>query len=72
MLWRDRVVGWANLSVRDGVRQHAFGSAAGRPAEASFAAELDAELDRVRHFLGLADRVPRDFPTDSHGQHRRA
>ena len=66
MLWRDRVVGWANLSVRDGVLQHELGYAEGRPADASFATGLDAELDHVRHFLGLA------APRDSHGQHRRA
>ena len=54
MLWRDRVVGWANLSVRDGVLQHEVGYAEGPPADPSFAAGLDAELDHVRHFLGLA------------------
>ena len=53
MLWRDRVVGWANLSVRDGVLQHELGYAEGRPPDASFATGLDAELDQVRHFLGL-------------------
>ena len=29
MLWRDRVIGWANLSVRDGVLQHELGYADG-------------------------------------------
>ena len=53
MLWRDRVVGWANLSVRDGVLQHAFGYAGGRPADAAFATALEAELDLIRHFLSL-------------------
>jgi uncharacterized protein len=53
MLWRDRVVGWANLSVRDGVLQHQLGFAERRPSGARFTAELDAELDRVRDFLGL-------------------
>jgi uncharacterized protein YcaQ len=52
MLWRDRVVGWANLSMREGVLQHEIGFAATRPAEPAFATELDAELDRVRTFLG--------------------
>ncbi len=53
MLWRDRVVGWANLSVRDGGMQHELGFAGRRPSELPFATELDAELDRVRGFLGL-------------------
>jgi uncharacterized protein YcaQ len=56
MLWRDRVVGWANLSVRDGMLQHELGYAEGQPADASFATGLDAELDRLRHFLGLTVR----------------
>jgi uncharacterized protein YcaQ len=53
MLWRDRVVGWANLSVRNGVLQHGVGFAAGRPSDPAFASELEAELDRFRRFLGL-------------------
>jgi uncharacterized protein len=52
MLWRDRVVGWANVSCRDGVLRHDVGYANGRPADTGFAAELDAELDRLRDFLG--------------------
>jgi uncharacterized protein len=52
MLWRDRVVGWANVSCRDGVLRHDVGYANGQPADTGFAAELDAELDRLREFLG--------------------
>ena len=51
MLWRDRMVGWANLSVRGGVLQHEFGYADGRPVDAGFATALEAELDLIRHFL---------------------
>jgi uncharacterized protein YcaQ len=66
MLWRDRVVGWANLSVRDGVLQHELGYAEGPPADPSFAAGLDAELDHVRHFLGLAPHAqPWPAPTSA-------
>jgi uncharacterized protein len=54
MLWRDRVVGWANLSGGDGELKHQLGFAAGRPSEPAFAMELDAELDRFRTFLGHA------------------
>jgi uncharacterized protein len=53
MLWRDRVVGWANLSLREGVLQHELGFADARPTAASFTTELEAELDRVRAFLRL-------------------
>jgi uncharacterized protein YcaQ len=65
MLWRDRVVGWANLSVRDGVLHHEFGYAEGRPADAGFATGLDAELDRVRHFLALPHGQPWPAPTSA-------
>jgi uncharacterized protein len=53
MLWRDRVVGWGNLSIRDGLLQHEVGYVGRRPSDVTFATELEAELDRVRHFLGL-------------------
>ena len=54
MLWRDRVVGWANLSVEDGALQAAFGYVDGAPRDRAFTRELDAEMDRMRTFLGLA------------------
>ena len=54
MLWRDRVVGWANVSVAGGRLTPEFGYAAGRPPrERGFARELDAELDRFSRFLRL-------------------
>jgi uncharacterized protein YcaQ len=51
MLWRDRVVGWANLAVRGDALLVDLGYVQGQPADASFAAELEAELERVRAFL---------------------
>jgi len=54
MLWRERVMGWANLSVADGRLQADFGFVSGRPPEPTFASELDAELQRVSRFLGLS------------------
>jgi uncharacterized protein YcaQ len=51
MLWRDRVVGWANLAVRGNALLVDLGYVNGQPRDASFAAELEAELDRVRAFL---------------------
>ncbi len=54
LLWRDRVIGWGNLSVKDGELQADFGYVDSRPpAERSFARELEAELMRLRQFLGL-------------------
>jgi uncharacterized protein YcaQ len=54
MLWRDRMVGWANLAARDGVLQADLGYVNGKPADARFADELEAELERVREFLWRA------------------
>ena len=54
LLWRDRVIGWANLAVQDGVLQSEFGYVdSQRPRDRSFKRELEAELDRMRTFLGL-------------------
>jgi uncharacterized protein YcaQ len=53
MLWRDQVVGWANVSVRDDGVQAELGYVNGAPAGRVFARELDAELERMRLFLGL-------------------
>jgi uncharacterized protein YcaQ len=53
LLWRDQVIGWANLSVKDGVLMTEFGYAAGAPRVRVFPRELDAELERMRVFLRL-------------------
>ncbi len=54
LLWRDRVIGWANLSGKGGVLKADFGYVAARPPRArAFSRELEAELDRMRAFLGL-------------------
>jgi uncharacterized protein YcaQ len=48
LLWRDEVIGWANVEGTD-VR---CGYVAGRaPREAAFRRELDAEIERLRAFL---------------------
>jgi uncharacterized protein YcaQ len=52
LLWRDRVVGWGNISMKDGVLVPDLGYAGSRPPrDAAFRRELDAELDRMRVFL---------------------
>jgi len=54
LLWRDAVVGWANLSVVGDRLKSSFGYASGRaPKDPTFRRELDAELDRIEAFLGL-------------------
>lgn len=53
LLWRSRVIGWANLSVVAGALNAGFGYVAGRPRDRVFIRELDAELARVRHFLRI-------------------
>ncbi len=54
MLWRNRVIGWANISVIDGALKYEFGYVESRPPrERKFQRELDAELERVRRFLAV-------------------
>ncbi len=54
MLWRDRVIGWANMSVKDGTLDHNLGYITSTPPrERVFKRELETELQRVREFLHL-------------------
>jgi uncharacterized protein len=54
LLWRDRVIGWANLSVEKGRLQSQFGYIEPRlPRDRTFRQELEAELDRIRSFLSI-------------------
>jgi uncharacterized protein len=54
LLWRDQVIGWANLSVQDGDLQSDFGYVNSRPPrDRNFQRELELELERMRVFLGL-------------------
>lgn len=55
MLWRDRVIGWGNLAVKNGKLTTELGYVAGQPPrDRSFKQELDAELERIRLFLELS------------------
>jgi uncharacterized protein YcaQ len=54
MLWRDRVIGWANLAVNGGKLQAQPGYVSGPPRDRPFARALEAELARVRDFLRLS------------------
>jgi uncharacterized protein YcaQ len=54
MLWRDQVIGWGNLPVKNGELQPEFGYVGGRPPrERPFARELEAELERLRAFMSI-------------------
>jgi uncharacterized protein YcaQ len=53
LLWRDRVIGWGNLSVKNGELDSEFGYVGSPPRERAFKRELAAELDRMRAFLSL-------------------
>ncbi|HET9977402.1 MAG TPA: crosslink repair DNA glycosylase YcaQ family protein [Burkholderiaceae bacterium] len=51
LLWRARVVGWANVHVRDGRLQPSVGFFGPRVADAGFTAAMDDELGRLDTFL---------------------
>ena len=53
LLWRDRLIGWANLSIKDGDLKYDLGYINEPPTDRTFKRELEAELDRMRVFLGL-------------------
>jgi len=54
LLWRDRVIGWGNLSVQSGQLQADLGYQSGKaPRERAFRRALDEELERMRGFLKL-------------------
>jgi uncharacterized protein YcaQ len=56
LLWHERVIGWGNVAAVDGGLRAAFGYSSGRaPRDATFRAGLEAELERMRDFLGLRD-----------------
>ena len=53
LLWRDAVIGWANVSVVDQRLQVEVGFVGTRPRGAVFRAALDQELARMQEFLRL-------------------
>ena len=67
LLWRERVIGWGNISVKNGALDADVGYIAGRrPRDRRFSHALDAELERLREFLGLGAQ-PSDSQAESHG-----
>ena len=54
MLWRDQVIGWGNLAVKDGSLLADFGYESTPPRDRLFSTELQQELERFKKFLRLA------------------
>ncbi len=54
LLWRDRVIGWGNVSMKNGTLQSDFGYIASQPPKGRvFRRALEEELNRLSVFLGL-------------------
>ena len=53
LLWRDRAIGWGNLSLNGGSLKTDFGYVESAPRDREFARALKGEVDRVKAFLGL-------------------
>ncbi len=53
LLWRDRVIGWANVSARNDKLDAEIGYVKSGPRERAFKSALAAELERFRGFLHL-------------------
>jgi len=53
LLWREQVVGWANVSVDAGVMRPEVGFVGPRIGEPAFVRAMDDELHRLHRFLGL-------------------
>jgi uncharacterized protein len=54
LLWRDQIIGWANVSLKNGALDSDFGYVASQPPRGrAFRRALDEELSGLRVFLGL-------------------
>jgi uncharacterized protein len=51
LLWRERVIGWANASLASKALNVELGFADTRPGDRAFRCELDAEIARLEAFL---------------------
>ena len=54
LLWREHVIGWGNITSKDGALRTDIGYLKSAPRDRAFKRELEAELDRMRAFVGLA------------------
>lgn len=53
MLWRTRIIGWGNLTVKNGELKSDFGYIGAPPVDNDFKRALADELQRMRAFLGM-------------------
>ena len=52
MIWRNRVIGWANIGLRNETVETQFGYVSGRaPRDREFKSALDAEVEAMLAFL---------------------
>jgi len=59
LLWRDRVIGWGNVAVNSGTLATDVGYVSSRaPRDRAFKIALEAEIERLRVFLGLTEERP--------------
>ena len=58
LLFRDQVIGAANLSVREGTLDVDLRFVGNRPREAAFRRGLEQELSSFQEFLGLSSQTP--------------
>ncbi len=56
LLWADRVIGWANVARAEGGLSVELGFVSSRPRDREFRLQLEAELERMRAFLGGAEQ----------------
>ena len=65
LLWRDAVIGWANVSAKDGMLDISCGYTAGAaPKGRVFAQAMERERDRLTRFLApTPEQPPRSVPT---------
>jgi len=54
LLWRDQVIGWANLAVKGGELSAELGYVEAAPGDREFSVKLEEELERIRVFLRLS------------------
>jgi uncharacterized protein YcaQ len=52
LLWQDKIIGWGNLKVLNGKLESEIGFVNSKPKSKAFNTALEAELDRMRAFLG--------------------
>ena len=52
MLWQERVIGWANVSVCAGRLEAEFGFVERKPKGVAFRNALEEEMQRMAVFLG--------------------